>query len=214
MATGFATSCHLHFFYHAAFFHTAFTWQVEPTQHGNCSCCDMVPTVQLGGNYSATTWQLYLLCHSDCSWTTHGNCPTFSTYISHHGPLPPHNPSVFGFYMYPNPLFFIFIAATPEEISPSLDEVYRMIEETALQRSSSRGQGQSSSNVPADTVSEDTIRSATPGSVRQQRVVHPPPAEDYEPEFRATKEQTQLYDIVKRFGNARSNSKHMKELKA
>jgi len=110
--------------------------------------------------------------------------------------------------------FFIFIAATPEEISPSLDEVYRMIEETTLQRSSSRGQGQSSSNVPADTVSEDTIRSVTPGPVRQQRVVYPPPAEDYEPEFRATKEQTQLYDIVKRFGNARTNSKHMKELKA
>ena len=88
------------------------------------------------------------------------------------------------------------------------------LEEAALQRRSSRGQGQSSSNVPADTVSEDTIRSATPGSVRQQRVVHPPPAENYEPKFRATKEQTQLYDIVKRFGNARASSKHMKELEA
>ena len=106
------------------------------------------------------------------------------------------------------------IAATPKEITPSLDEAYRRIEEAALQRRSSRGQGQSSSNVPADTVSEDTIRSATPGSVRQQRVVHPPPVEDYEPEFRATKEQTQLYDIVKRFGNARASSKHMKEVKA
>ncbi|KAF6989741.1 hypothetical protein CFC21_007039 [Triticum aestivum] len=59
------------------------------------------------------------------------------------------------------------VQATPEEISPSLDEVYRIIEETALQRSSSRGQGQSSSNVPVDTVSEDTIRSVTPGPVRQ-----------------------------------------------
>ncbi|XBJ25245.1 hypothetical protein VPH35_002945 [Triticum aestivum] len=106
------------------------------------------------------------------------------------------------------------VQATPEKISPSLDEAYRMIEEASLQRRSSRGQGQSSSNVAADTISEDTIRSATPGSVRQQRVVHPPPAEDYEPEFRATKEQTQLYDIVKRFGNARASSKHMKELKA
>ncbi|VAH09423.1 unnamed protein product [Triticum turgidum subsp. durum] len=67
------------------------------------------------------------------------------------------------------------VQATLEEISPSLDEVYRMIEKTALQRSSSRGQGQSSSNVPADTVSEDTIRSVTPSPVRQQRVVHPPP---------------------------------------
>ncbi|XBI29193.1 hypothetical protein VPH35_053234 [Triticum aestivum] len=106
------------------------------------------------------------------------------------------------------------VQATPEEISPSLDEAYHRIEEAALQRRSSRGQGQSSSNVPANTVSEDTIRSATPGSVRQQRVVHPPPAEDYEPEFRATKEQNQLYDIVKWFGNARASSKHMKELKA
>ncbi|XBH89734.1 hypothetical protein VPH35_081569 [Triticum aestivum] len=106
------------------------------------------------------------------------------------------------------------IQGTPEEISPSLDECYRRIEEAALQRKSSRGRGQSSSNVPADTVSEDTIRSATPGSVRQQRVVHPPLAEDYEPDVRATKEQTQLYNIVKRFGNARVSSKHMKGLKA
>ncbi|XBI79307.1 hypothetical protein VPH35_088816 [Triticum aestivum] len=89
------------------------------------------------------------------------------------------------------------VQGTPEEISPSLDEAYGRIEEAALQRRSSRVQGRSSSNVPVDTVSEDTIRSATPGSMRQQRVVHPPPAEDYEPEFRATKEQTQLYDIVK-----------------
>ncbi|XBI01839.1 hypothetical protein VPH35_130518 [Triticum aestivum] len=106
------------------------------------------------------------------------------------------------------------VQGTPEEISPSLDEAYRKIEEAALQRRTSRGRGQSSSNLPAETASEDTIRSATPGSVRQQRVVHPPPAEDYEPEFRATKEQTQLYDIIKRFGNARASSKHMKELKA
>ena len=108
----------------------------------------------------------------------------------------------------------MILAGTPEEISPSLEECYRRIEEAALQRRSSRGQGQSSSNVPAATVSEDTIRNATPGFVRQQRVVHPPPAEDYEPEVRATKEQTQLYDIVKRFGNARASSNHMKELKA
>ena len=111
-------------------------------------------------------------------------------------------------------LFFELFAGTPEEISPSLDEAYCKIEEAALQRRTSRGQGQSSSNLPAETASEDTIRSATPGSVRQQRVVHPPPAEHYEPEFRATKEQTQLYDVIKRFGNARASSKHMKELKA
>ena len=106
------------------------------------------------------------------------------------------------------------VQATPEEITPSLDEAYRRIEEAALQRRSSRGQGQSSSNVPAESVSEDTVRSSTPGSVRQHRVVHAPPADDYEPEVKATKEQNQMYDIVNRFGNARSNSKHMKELKA
>ena len=89
-----------------------------------------------------------------------------------------------------------------------------MIEEAALQRRSSWGQGQSRFNVPAETVSKDIIRSDTPGSVRQQRVVHPPPAEDYEPEFRATKEHTQLYHIIKRFENARASSKHMKGLKA
>ncbi|XBH63086.1 hypothetical protein VPH35_117142 [Triticum aestivum] len=106
------------------------------------------------------------------------------------------------------------VQATPDEITPSLDEAYRRIEEAALQRRSSRGQGQSSSNAPAESVSKDTIRSATPGSVRQHRVVHAPPADDYEPEVKATKDQNQLYDIVKRFGNARSNSNHMKELKA
>ncbi|XBI21516.1 hypothetical protein VPH35_062629 [Triticum aestivum] len=104
--------------------------------------------------------------------------------------------------------------ATPEEITPSLDEAYRRIEVAALQRRSSRGQWQSSSNAPAESVSEDTIRSATPGSVRQHRIVHAPPTDDYEPEVKATKDQNKLYDIVKRFRNTRSNSKHMKELKA
>ena len=68
--------------------------------------------------------------------------------------------------------------------------------------------------MPAESISEDTIRSATPRSVRQHRVVHAPPTGDYVPEVKATKEQNQLYDIVKHFGNARSSSKHMKELKA
>ncbi|XBJ16395.1 hypothetical protein VPH35_008044 [Triticum aestivum] len=66
---------------------------------------------------------------------------------------------------------FLILAGTPEEISPSLDEVYRRIEEATSQRRSSRGQGQSSSNVPAETISEDTIRSATPGFVRQTKVI-------------------------------------------
>jgi len=107
----------------------------------------------------------------------------------------------------------LILVATPEEISASLDDAYRRIEEEALEGGSSRGQGQSSSNVPVESVSEDTIRSAALGSVWQHRVVHAPPTDDYEPEVKATKEQNQLYDIVKCFGNAWSNSKHMKELK-
>ncbi|XBI79861.1 hypothetical protein VPH35_089184 [Triticum aestivum] len=106
------------------------------------------------------------------------------------------------------------VQATLDEISASLDSSYRRIEDEALNRRSSQGQGQSISNVPAESISEDTIRSATPRSVRQHRVVHAPPADDYETEVKATKEQNQLYDIVKHFGNARSSSKHMKELKA
>ena len=106
------------------------------------------------------------------------------------------------------------LAATPGEITPSLDEACCRIEEAALERRSSRGQGQSSSSMHTESVSEDTVRSATPGSVRQRRVVHAPPADDYEPEVKATKDQNQLYEIVKRFGNVRSNSKHMKEMKA
>ena len=216
MATGFATPCHLHFFVTMLhFFYTAITWQVELTQHGNCISCDMATTIHLDGNSA----QL----HGNCS------CHDVATVVAPHMSISPlffylhltsytlfpHNPSVFWLSPYPNTLFiFWIIAGTPEEISPSLDEAYRKIEEAALQRRTSRGQGQSSSNLPAETASEDTIRSATPGSVRQQRVVHPPPVEDYEPEFRATKEQTQLYDIIKRFGNVRASSKHMKELKA
>ena len=45
------------------------------------------------------------------------------------------------------------------------------------------------------------------------RVEHAPPVDDFEPDVKATKEQNQLYNIVKRFRNARSNNKHMKELK-
>ncbi|XP_037427311.1 uncharacterized protein LOC119292649 [Triticum dicoccoides] len=105
------------------------------------------------------------------------------------------------------------VQAIPEEISSSLEEAYRRVEQDALNIGSSRNRGQPSSAVPAEAVSEDTIRNATPGPVRQTRVVHAPPVDDFEPDVKATKEQTQLYDIVKRFGNARSNSKHMKELK-
>ena len=133
------------------------TWQLRFNVLGNCSCCHMATTIHY-------TWQLELF--------PHGNS-LFCTYSSHYVP----------FFtitcLFPCILTrCLILAATPEEISPSLDEAYRRIEEAALQRRSSRGQGQSSSNVPAESVSEDTIRSATPSSVRQQRVVHPPPADD------------------------------------
>ena len=42
--------------------------------------------------------------------------------------------------------------------------------------------------MPAEAISEDTVRSATPGSVRQTRVVHTPPMDDFEPDVKATKE--------------------------
>ena len=96
----------------------------------------------------------------------------------------------------------------------SLEEAYHRIEQEALNSMSSWNKGQTSSNVPTEAVSEDAVRSATPGSMRQTRIVHAPPMDDFEPDVKATKEHTQLYDIVKHFRNARSKIKHMKELKA
>ena len=116
------------------------TWQLQLLSHGNYNAMHMATGL-------ASTWQL----------------PTFCTYISYHAPF------LFTLHLFCFPgilTHFLILAGTLEEISPSLDEVYRRIEEAALQRRSSRGQGQSSSNVPADTVSEDTIRSATLGSSR------------------------------------------------
>ena len=40
-----------------------------------------------------------------------------------------------------------------------------------------------------------------------------PPEEDSEPPIKATKQQQALYDIVRRFGNARSNNKHMNAIR-
>lgn len=61
--------------------------------------------------------------------------------------------------------------------------------------------------------SDDVVRSATPGSVRQARVVQHPDVDDYEPLVKATKEQNQLYDLVKRYGDARSNSRATKDIR-
>lgn len=117
--------------------------------------------------------------------------------------------SVFVVYMF----YFCVFAGTPEEITPSMDEALRKAEQDALSRKSSGNQGQSSSGAREDAASDDVIRSATPGSVKHARVVHPPLEDDYQPTFRATREQCVFYDIIRRYGNARSNSKHFKQIR-
>ncbi|KAI4987062.1 hypothetical protein ZWY2020_019862 [Hordeum vulgare] len=72
--------------------------------------------------------------------------------------------------------------------------------------------GQPSFADPADLVPHDIIRSATPSSVKQSRVIHALVVDDCQPELRATMEQTLLYDIVKHFGNVRASNKYMKQL--
>lgn len=65
MATGFDAPCHLHFFCcHAAFDIWATTWQLKLIQHGNCSCCHMANTVHY-------TWQLDLPRHVACIFCFH-----------------------------------------------------------------------------------------------------------------------------------------------
>ncbi|KAI4991593.1 hypothetical protein ZWY2020_039979 [Hordeum vulgare] len=68
------------------------------------------------------------------------------------------------------------VQATPEKISPSLDEGYLGIDQDAIKR---KDQGQPSSRAPNVLVSDDVVRSPTPSSVRHVRVVHPPPMEDF-----------------------------------
>ena len=64
MATGFDAPCHLRFFCcHAAFDIWASTWQLKLFQHGNCSYCHMANTVQY-------TWQLDLPHHATCIFST------------------------------------------------------------------------------------------------------------------------------------------------
>ncbi|KAE8768255.1 hypothetical protein D1007_60292 [Hordeum vulgare] len=105
------------------------------------------------------------------------------------------------------------VVATPEEISPLLEEAHHRIEQDANNKRLLRNQGQPSSADPVDFVPNDVIRSETPVSVKQARVVHPPIVDDFQTELRATREQTLLYDTVKRFGNARATNQYMKQLK-
>lgn len=105
------------------------------------------------------------------------------------------------------------VQGTPDDILPSLHEAYCKMEEDAINRKSLNKQALSSSNAPPAFSSDDVVSSATPSSVGQARVVQPPPVEDYEPEIRSTKDQQALYELVKRFGNARSNNAHMKKIR-
>ena len=87
------------------------TWQLQLLSHGNYSAIHMATGF-------ASTWQL----------------PTFCTYISYHAPFL----LTLHLFCFPGILtHFLILAGTPEEISPSLDEVYHKIEEAALQRRSS-----------------------------------------------------------------------------
>ena len=60
---------------------------------------------------------------------------------------------------------------------------------------------------------EDVHSSATPSYVRQARVMQPPSAHDVDPPIKATKQQQTFYDIMRRFGNARSGGKQMDAIK-
>lgn len=105
------------------------------------------------------------------------------------------------------------VQGSSDEISASLDEVYCKMEEDALMRKKLQTQVPSRSSAVEDMPSDDVHSSVTPGSVRQARVVQPPLEVDNEPPIKATKQQQALYDLVKRFGNARSNSAHMNEIR-
>lgn len=69
------------------------------------------------------------------------------------------------------------VQGTPVEISPSMDEAYAKMEHDAVKRKSSGKQAASTSN-PSLESSSDVGRSATPGPVRQARVVHRPESDE------------------------------------
>lgn len=77
-------------------------------------------------------------------------------------------------------LFDEFCISTPIVISPSLDEAYSKMEQDALKHKSIGKQVAPSSNLSTQS-SVDGVRSATPRSVRQARVVHRPESDDCEP---------------------------------
>ena len=86
-----------------------------------------------------------------------------------------------------------------------MDEQLRKIDEEALRRQTLKQQAASGSF--------DVIISATPGSMKRLRVVQAPAVLDYDLTVKVTKEIHNFYDIVKRFGEARSQRKHMRAIR-
>ncbi|KAI5013852.1 hypothetical protein ZWY2020_047344, partial [Hordeum vulgare] len=107
----------------------------------------------------------------------------------------------------------LVLQGSPEKISSSLDEYYRRIDEDAIKRRLLRNQGQPSFGSLDVLVYDDVYRSLTHGSVRHASLVRPPSADDFQPEFRAARERSILYAVVRHFENVTSNTKHMKELR-
>ncbi|KAE8768375.1 hypothetical protein D1007_60161 [Hordeum vulgare] len=107
----------------------------------------------------------------------------------------------------------LVLQGTPEKISSSLHEYYRRIDEDAIKRRLLRNQGQPSFGSLDVLVYDDVYSSLTHGSVRHASLVRPPSADDFQPEFRAARERSILYDVVRHFENVTSNTKHMKELR-
>ena len=86
-----------------------------------------------------------------------------------------------------------------------MDEQLRKMDEEALRRQTLKQQAPSGSS--------DVISSATPGSVKRSRVVQAPALLDYDLTIKVTKEIQNFYDIVKRFGEARSQRQHMSAIR-
>uniref|UniRef100_A0A453BKY2 Uncharacterized protein n=1 Tax=Aegilops tauschii subsp. strangulata TaxID=200361 RepID=A0A453BKY2_AEGTS len=105
------------------------------------------------------------------------------------------------------------VQGSPVEISSSMDEVLCKMEQDVLPRNKKETQAPSSFGAVDATTSDDVHSSVTPGSVRPARVVQPPPEVDFEPPIKATKQQQELYDIMRHFGNVRSNNMHMNAIR-
>ena len=86
-----------------------------------------------------------------------------------------------------------------------MDEQLRKMDDETLRRQTLKQQAPSGSS--------DVISSATPGSVKRSRVVQAPALLDYDLTVKVTKEIQTFYDIIKRFGEARSQRQHMRAIR-